>query len=158
MRIIKLALISFLFFFGLLTAISLLFPSSVRLSKAINIHAAKTATLSPIRDTTQWKSWHPGFQSSTNVPTITPVLLSDSLIIMDLNSGGKTMKNGWQAYEHPSSDSVTLQWYMDFDLKWYPWQKFGSLFFENTYGVMMQNGLDNLKVLTEEKKEEDTLF
>jgi hypothetical protein len=34
---------------------------------------------------------------------------------------------------------------MDFKLPWYPWQKFGSLFYENTYGQMMQNGLANSK-------------
>ncbi len=158
MRIIKLAIISFVVFFGLFTFISLMFPSQVRLSKAINIHAQKSAVLAPISNTSRWVEWHPGFQPTAKVPVITPVLLTDSLIVMNLNSGGKTMVNGWQVYVHNGSDSVTLQWYMDFKLQWYPWQKFGSLFFENTYGVMMQNGLQNLKTLTEEKAEKDTLF
>jgi hypothetical protein len=39
---------------------------------------------------------------------------------------------------------------MDFHLKWYPWKKFSSLFFENTYGVMMQEGLENMRNLTEQ--------
>jgi hypothetical protein len=34
---------------------------------------------------------------------------------------------------------------MDFQLGWYPWQKFSSLFYENTYGNMMQDGLARLK-------------
>jgi hypothetical protein len=34
---------------------------------------------------------------------------------------------------------------MDFDLKWYPWQKIGSLFYESNYGAMMEQGLHNIK-------------
>jgi hypothetical protein len=34
---------------------------------------------------------------------------------------------------------------MDFQLAWYPWQKFSSLFYERTYGAMMERGLANFK-------------
>lgn len=37
---------------------------------------------------------------------------------------------------------------MDFHLSWYPWQKFGSLLYESTYGAMMEKGLTNIKTLT----------
>jgi hypothetical protein len=154
-QIIKLALISFGFFFLLLTAISLLVPSHVRISKAINIGADKTSIFSQIRDTAQWSSWHPGFKQTPQQllpqkPVVTTTVQNDSLIIMNLNSGDKkTMVNGWQLYNYASTDSLTLQWYMDFHLEWYPWQKFGSLFFEDTYGKMMEQGLSNLKQLSE---------
>jgi len=42
-----------------------------------------------------------------------------------------------------------VQWWMDFKLRWYPWEKFSSLFFENIYGAQMEKGLDNLKRLAE---------
>ena len=64
-------------------------------------------------------------------------------------AGKMPLINGWKIYHHPSTDSLTLQWYSDFHLKWYPWQKLGSLFYENTYGVMMEEGLGNLKRLAE---------
>ncbi|HVE60520.1 MAG TPA: hypothetical protein VNA26_01785 [Chitinophagaceae bacterium] len=41
---------------------------------------------------------------------------------------------------------------MDFHLKWYPWQKFSSLLYEERYGTMMQNGLTNLKEITEHRQ------
>jgi hypothetical protein len=158
MRIIKLAIISFVFFFLLLTAFSLLVPSHVRISKAVNIGAEKESIFSLITDTTKWKDWHPGFQknvqqqSNSSSIIITPVVQNDSLIIMNLNSvNRKTMVNGWQVYYYASTDSLTLQWYMDFHLQWYPWQKFGSLFYEKTYGVMMEQGLSNIKQLAEDK-------
>jgi hypothetical protein len=34
---------------------------------------------------------------------------------------------------------------MDFQLGWYPWQKFSTFFFESTYGALMEKGLANLK-------------
>lgn len=159
MQIIKLAILSFVCFFLLLTAISLLVPSHVRISKAVNIGAEKDSIFSLIEDTTRWKEWHPGFakevqqQGKSADITITPVEKNDSLIIMQLNSTNrKTMVNGWQAYNYASTDSLTIQWYMDFHLQWYPWQKFGSLFYEKTYGVMMEQGLTNLKRLSEKKQ------
>jgi hypothetical protein len=41
---------------------------------------------------------------------------------------------------------------MDFKLKWYPWEKFKSLFYENFYGVQMEQGLSNLKELSEHRR------
>ncbi len=160
MRLIKLVIISFVCFFLLLTGFSLLIPSQVRISKAINIGAEKDSIFLLITDTSKWKNWHPGFQknvqqqhSNLSSIIITKVEQNDSLIIMKLNSTGrKTMVNGWQVYNYASTDSLTLQWYMDFHLQWYPWQKFGSLFYEKTYGVMMEQGLSNIKQMSEEGK------
>lgn len=61
------------------------------------------------------------------------------------------MYTGWQLHRSNPQDSATLQWYMDFHLSWYPWQKFGSLFYENNYGRMMEQGLYNLKREVEKK-------
>ncbi len=151
MRFIKLAIISFLFFFFLLTAISLFIPSRVRISKAVNIGATPAHILSYIGDTTSWTEWHPLYQQLKNqgrqqhVQT-TALAKTDSTVIFRTQYNTQTpITNGWQVYQFPSADSITLQWYMDFDLKWYPWQKFGSLFYENTYGKIMQQGLENLR-------------
>ncbi len=155
MRIIKLALISFITFFGLLTAFSLLIPSQVRISKAINIGAPQQKILSLVADTAKWKQWHPFFLSSQNPDMqrvkIRPVSSTDSLVVMQWTSTGKNpLTNGWQVYKYSRTDSLTLQWYIDFDLGWYPWQKFGSLFYEATYGTMMQQGLERLRLVAQE--------
>jgi hypothetical protein len=42
---------------------------------------------------------------------------------------------------------------MDFHLKWYPWKKFSSLFFENRYGVLMEQGLSHIKKITQPSNE-----
>jgi hypothetical protein len=154
-RLLKLGLISVVFLFIVVTAISLLIPSHIRISKAINIQAEDREVFSLISDTAQWKQWHPAFLLSDSMPQFPAIHIlqksqNDSEIVMHLQQAGKpTVINGWKIYKHDTVDSLTLQWYMDFRLKWYPWQKFGSLFYENTYGVMMQQGLENMKARAE---------
>jgi len=155
MRIIKLAIISFIFLFLLITIISLFIPSHVRISKAININAEKDSLFAFIADTGKWYLWHPAYQQTAaktlqNRITITPLITNDSLVVMQLNlPGKKSLNSSWQVYHHRDTDSLTLQWYLDFNLKWYPWQKFSSLLYEERYGTMMQNGLTNLREITE---------
>jgi hypothetical protein len=150
-RLIKLALLSIVFLFVVVTAISLLIPSHIRISKAINIYSHRDSVLSLINDTTKWKQWHPAFIQNDSTPKfpaihITHKIESDSEIVMYLQQQGKPeVVNGWKIYQNNPTDSLTLQWYMDFHLKWYPWQKFGSMLYENTYGNMMQQGLTNIK-------------
>ena len=155
MRIIKLAIISFVFLFLLITGISLFIPSNVRISKAINIKAEKDSLFALIQDTGKWYRWHPAYQQThintlQNKIIITPLVSNDSLIAMQINLPGKKLINSsWQVYHNSLRDSLTLQWYMDFNLKWYPWEKFSSLLYEEKYGTMMQTGLSNLKGITE---------
>ena len=154
MRFIKLAVISFVFLFLLITGISLFIPADIRVSKAINIKAEKDSLFALIADTGQWYRWHPAYrQTHTNTSlkriTITPLITNDSLIVMQLNfPGKKSINSSWQVY-NLRNDSLTLQWYLDFNLTWYPWQKFSSLLYEERYGIMMQNGLRNLKEISE---------
>ena len=158
MRFIKLFIISVVVFFVGITAFSLLFPSHIRLSKAINIHAPADSIFSFIKDTAQWPGWHPGFQNASvgatlqqNDLSLKSIAMSDTLVAVDLQKGQKLpVRNTWQLHQYNEADSVTLQWYMDFHLRWYPWQKFSSLFFESTYGRMMEQGLNNLKKKAEE--------
>jgi hypothetical protein len=152
MRVIKLALISLVTFFGIITTMSLLIPSQVRISRAINI-ASADRVLFLVATHNQWPRWHPLFQASdaAGLPqkdnfTLNTIEASDSTVRVDWMQPGKTtIINGWQLHQAGSSDSVTLQWYMDFKLKWYPWQKFSSLFYEKTYGTLMEQGLQNIK-------------
>jgi hypothetical protein len=53
--------------------------------------------------------------------------------------------NGWKVIEHANSDSLTVQWYMDTQLRWYPWEKFASLLFDKSHGATMEQGLGKLK-------------
>ena len=148
MRIIKLGLISFVIIFGIITLISLLFPSHIRISKATNLPNNKSGIVDLLQNE---RAWHPAYVDSAaslkmNRLKKTVIEQTDSTIITQLRQDGREpVINGLQLYGTPSSDSLTLQWYMDFQLAWYPWQKFSSLFYERTYGAMMERGLANFK-------------
>lgn len=162
MRIIKLGLISFIFLFLLITGFSLFIPSHIRISKAINIRADKNTVMSQIRDVEKWSNWYPGLDSATIIyeqGKATGVTLGEdkkaSLLITTITEGEvnatfntkklKPVMNVWRIIETPGQDSVILQWYMDFHLRWYPWEKFSSLVLESSYGSKMEQGLTRLK-------------
>lgn len=155
MRLIKLAFISIIIIFLIATGFSLMIPSHIRISKAINMYTSKDSVFALIRNQKEWKQWHPAFIQNDSTPKFDSIHIlsrqqTATELIMQLQQGKKDVViNGWKIYEHKGVDSVTLQWYMDFHLKWYPWKKFGSLFYENTYGVMMQEGLENLKNISD---------
>ncbi|TCZ70145.1 SRPBCC family protein [Flaviaesturariibacter aridisoli] len=150
MRILKLGLISAFLLFLLWTLLSLLIPSNVRISKATNLAAAPADVWTLVRDSSQWRRWHPWFSdSSTEMAKAVRFRWeerSDSLARVTLTHPGvRDLHNGFRLYQYPNSDSLTLQWYIDFHLRWYPWEKFSSLFFESSYGSTMQAGLERLK-------------
>lgn len=147
MRIIKLALISFICFGLLIFLMAQLLPSQVRISKAINLAPNDTATLAYIRDTAQWKRWHPAFMQGapTNL-RLAQAANTDSLVqTVITHASGNSVANTWELHRFGANDSLTLQWYMDFRLSRMPWHRFSSLFYEGTYGKMMEQGLRNLK-------------
>jgi hypothetical protein len=147
MRILKLAFISFLFFAALLFLMSLLIPSRVRISKAINLAYADSLVLQQVSDTSQWRRWHPLAQAGRiQQQTLVKKIETDTLVVMNLtHAAGSNITNSWALHRFGATDSLTLQWYMDFKLSYLPWHRFSSLFYEATYGRMMEQGLQNLK-------------
>jgi hypothetical protein len=148
MRIIKLALISFTFLFVLITLISLLIPSHIRLSRATNLPNDRPRIFTLLKNDTAWHPAHRDTASARGFQNLEKKLVeqTDSTFVVQLQQKGrKPVISGWQLYGQAAADSLTLQWYMDFDLGWKPWNKFSSLFFESTYGAMMEKGLVNLK-------------
>ena len=165
MHFIKLAVLSFIILFLLITGMSLLIPSHVRISKAINIKADKDSIMAQIKYPVRWKNWYPGIDTAKlfyEAGEVKGVILDDKdplhpiyLVITKAEPGEVTAQfitskmrpvvNGWKTISYSTPDSVTLQWYMDFHLRWYPWEKFRSLLLEGAYGSKMEKGLTNLR-------------
>ena len=170
MRYLKLAIISFIFFALIFTIISLFIPSHIRITKAINIRARKDSVMAMIKDPSRWKRWYPGLDTAEVLYVeghaqglkLDKGPIASSYILIDkqdpdeitadfIGYKRKPIVYGWKAFDYPSGDSVSLQWYMDFHLRWYPWEKFRSLFIESSNGPTMMKGLANLKGLVEGK-------
>ncbi len=165
MKIFRLLFFSVLILFLIVTGISLFIPSHIRLSKAINIAATADTVFGEINDPGRWKNWFPGLDSARLLyedGMVKGLVINDSAeqyirviekkkdeIITELRAGSKKIISGWKVISYDQPGSTTLQWYMDFQLRWYPWEKFASLLFEKSYGLKMEQGLNNIKKLAE---------
>jgi hypothetical protein len=120
-----------------------------------------------INNIVQWKTWYPGFDTlqllvleqknerviAAKAPgdiTIVLTAIQEDQVVAEFRSSRKNpLVNGWKIITYSNSDSVTLQWWMDFRLRWYPWEKFASLLLEKNYGARMEQGLTRLKTEVE---------
>jgi hypothetical protein len=163
MHFIRLVLLSIFFLFLVITGISLFIPSHVRISRATNLSAVSGSVLQQVGDVTKWKNWYPGLSGSEPITfsivdstrmilqgtTITLKEKSDSGVIAEYQTAShRPVISTWKLIRYSQSDSLTLQWYMDFHLHWYPWEKFFSLVYDKMYGSQMEVGLNNLKKIT----------
>ena len=168
MRLLKLFILSFTILFLIITAISLLIPFHVRISRATNVLAAPEKVWQQVDDLHTWKNWNPflsgvspdsiSYSDSVNGKSRSMSMRGTSIQwkdirpderIAEMQAGRRSILSGWKCISHTGSDSTTVQWYMDFHLRWYPWEKFASLLFEQSYGPKMEQGLGNLKKITE---------
>ena len=164
MRVIKLGIISLVFFAIFLTGLSLFFPSNVRISKAVDIRTEKDSLLALLSNPVNWKKWYPGADTADllyvagEVKGIITGELSGLLMtsvtdssVSAINAGTKSRKgeSGWNIFPGGAPNTYTVQWYMDFHLRWYPWEKFSSLLLEKRYGAVMEKGLEQLKASLE---------
>ena len=141
-RIFKLGIISLIVIFIILYLISLLIPSTVRISRAINIESDKKNIYPLLADTVNWKNWNEVKNDLIGVQLIS----ADSNLIHTRWTYGDRSINGFYRLEK-ISDVTVVQWYFEFNLKWYPWEKFGSITFEKQFGPPMESSLIKLKNL-----------
>jgi hypothetical protein len=99
MRIIKLGLLSFFFLFLLVTLISLLFPSQLRLSRATNLANEREQIFALLKNDT---AWHPAYNDSASAATFKRmhkqmVEQTDSTYILSPATGGTPPRGEWLA-------------------------------------------------------------
>jgi len=167
MRFVRLAVLSFIFLFLVIWGISLFLPSHITLSRTINIKAPADSIAAMLKNPSNWRYWYPGmdpnqpyYEVGNGVKGViidkysdikNPVYLRLEKVEGNLITAlfvGRKMKpivNTWRVIEHTPTDSLALQWAMDIDLRWYPWEKFASLALEKTYGPKMEQGLVALR-------------
>jgi len=162
MRIVKLVMISAVVLFLLITALSLLLPSHVRISRAIDINAQKENILPLVSNLEQWKKWNRFVQIADSMHELKQIT-SSSIQTADLQiKTGQQQVNSvetiWIQNKNeshanivclPGTGYTTVQWYFDFNLDWYPWQKFQSIIYDKQLGPQMETSLENLKRLAE---------
>jgi len=147
-KIFRLLVLSIVILFLVITGISLLIPSHVRISRAANIRASADEIWLQVDDMRHWKEWNPFFSqvpaseiqytdAKGDKPAATKIdgtLIQlkekkpDERIYVMNTKGRKTVINGWKFINNSVGDSSTLQWYIDFNLRWYPWKSLQVFF------------------------------
>lgn len=157
MRFVKLAVISFIVLSLVIYALSLLIPSEMRVSRAVTINAPHDSVLNVLNQIDQWSSWNVMLQQPfSNIQTDKEHFSSDQLTIEKSSVTQDVIHTNWQqkgnekihsafSLTAAGPDRTVLQWYFDFKVKWYPWEKFGSIIFDKQMGPGMEQSLNNLR-------------
>ncbi|HRI19701.1 MAG TPA: hypothetical protein PLA68_02050 [Panacibacter sp.] len=166
-RLLKLAVISFFILFAVVTAIGLLFPATVRVSRAINISASYDTVYHYLNNTRYWKVWMQGADSATikiiseqTEGTGTEIKIgtgkvsfirntTDSILTVWTSEKGSIQTSAFVLLKNPAATVTTVQWYFEQQLKWYPWERFGSMGNDKILGPVMEESLDKLKKILE---------
>lgn len=166
MRILRFAFFSFLLLFLLVTGISLFFPAQVRISRAVDIQAPASLIQAQLSQPDQWRNWFPGVDTlrlivengravGIRTPNGNALLLKEASPVEVTAAGnlGASIQAsmGWNILGQATALHRTVQWYMDFEFDWYPWEKFASLLLEPRYGPLMEKGLQQLKSYCEQQ-------
>ncbi len=163
MKLIRLAVISIVLLFILATLLSALLPSTVLVSRAVNIERPRDSIMPFVTDINQWASWIEGM-SDTSVmiqsahkaklggTDVTITSITDSTVISAWTGrNGNMQTSTMNLIGEPSKNITIVQWQFVQKLKWYPWQKLGSIMNDKILGTMMEKNLNRLKALVEKK-------
>jgi hypothetical protein len=142
-KILYLVIGSVFALFILITAVSLVFPAHVRISRAVDIAVPRYQAGPYLQQPAILAMTFPG-TSSLTVQSRTDT----SMQAIGEGTAAIPMKTGWQLLQ-ASSTTCTLQWYIDFYFDWYPWEKFASLLVEPRYGLLLEKRLKELKLQIE---------
>lgn len=163
MKFIKLVFISIFGLFLVLTCLGLLFPSTVVVSRVVDITAPKDSIYTFIKDINGWKKWIDGLNDTTltienplqarlgnTLVTISPSRNTDSII----NSVWQTNNNGKQeclieVFQQKGQMTAAVHWQYIQHIGWLPWERFASMMNDKIMGTMMEKNLNNLKVAVE---------
>lgn len=176
MRLLIMFLFVLIGLFGVITIIGLFIPSSVKVSRGIIIDADSTKVFEQLSDVKNWAQWMPWITAdggalvqlspATNQSgsyfkwkglqlkgsgTITLTNISQQLIklkyeLKDMNDS----EGGFRITPLATNKKQTeVQWFMEYPLKWYPWERFYGIFFNSIMEPAFDKGLESFRSYVE---------
>lgn len=154
MRLIKLVFISLFFLGALITAISALFPSTVIVSRAIELNSTPDKISFYTADLNNWSAWMSDWkESKVSVENNKASVGSQTIELIDKNDS--SVRYNWVAtgqapylvqfeWIHLKDNSYVIHWTFEQHVSWYPWEKFQTLLNEKVLGTKMEVELANL--------------
>ena len=167
MKFIKLAVISIIVLFIILTGLGLLLPSTVRVTRNIAIHAPYDTLQHYLGDIKQWSCWMEGIDANTIKFTSSQtskkgvVALINKMQVYFIKDKRDTIETVWQGnsksrqlcvfqlYNDTTTNIINFNWYFEQKVSWYPWERLPTLANDKILGPFMEHSLDKLKAISE---------
>jgi hypothetical protein len=162
MKLVKLGFISIVVLFILATLIGLLFPSTVLVSRAIDVHANKQKIQFLLFPIQQWNTWmEAAVQGEANIVTsnngdaqygnmrIQLVQQNDSMVITRWIGNNGIQLSTMRILTF--NQSTTVQWQFEQQLSWYPWERLGSMMNDKILGNLLEANLKSLQKIAEQQ-------
>ncbi|MFM2439038.1 MAG: hypothetical protein RLZ16_34 [Bacteroidota bacterium] len=154
MRLVKLVFISLFFLSLLITAISALFPSTVIVSRAIELNTTPDKISFYTADLNNWNAWMSDWKES-KVLVVNNKASVGSQTIELLSKNDSSVRYNWVAtgqapylvqfeWIRLKDDAYVIHWTFEQHVSWYPWEKFQTLLNEKVLGSKMEVELANL--------------
>jgi len=139
-----------------------LFPSEISVSRLIRINHSSDQVIRKIANLQQWKNWNEFIYTTDSNGKPDLLDSSDSVSIHKTDFTVERIKQlpdtiitRWQHGTHSftgnfvltpqNSDQTILEWTLYFHVRWYPWEKLASMFYDKQLGPVMEKSLLNLQ-------------
>lgn len=155
MKYIKLIIISFVFLSVLVTGISLLFPSKVIASRAIEVNTSADKIAYFTSDLSHWNQWMSDWkQNKVDLKNNTAYIGTQTVRFLDKTA--TKVNYEWIATgQNPylvtfewtllKDNTYVIHWSFEQKVKWYPWEKFQTLLNDKLLGAKMEIELQHLQ-------------
>ena len=155
MKYIKLIIISFVFLSVLVTGISLLFPSKVIASRAIEVNTSADKIAYFTSDLSHWNQWMSDWKQN-NVELKNNTAYIGTQTVRFLDKTDTKVNYEWIATgQNPylvtfewtllKDNTYVIHWSFEQNVKWYPWEKFQTLLNDKLLGAKMEIELQHLQ-------------
>jgi hypothetical protein len=139
-----------------------LFPSTISVTRMVHINSSEDKIRNCISDLRTWKTWNEfaNFQVAKNILHMKPdsagfdylrvggneISLSsvDRDHVYTLWKRGNKMFTGQFMIDAKNGPPIVI-WTMNFNVKWYPWEKLASMFYDKQLGPLMEKSLIQLR-------------
>jgi hypothetical protein len=158
---LKLIIASGIVFFVIILFLFALFPADISVSRVIQIRSSESLVHKKIADLREWKNWNSLVSDVDGASKNTEPDISDSTSIsreyVNIDLLKATTDSVITRWRHKNKSftgdfiltdmngRVVVQWTLYFHLKWYPWEKLASMFYEKQLGPRMEESLIKLQ-------------
>jgi hypothetical protein len=157
---LKLIIASLIIFSLVILFLFALFPTDISVSRIIEIRSSQEQVSKKISDLREWRTWNDMLVNELSVSGVKSDRTDSNYISVGvlsvelLKSDGDTLITRWRNGDKTFTGNyilsemdgqVIIEWSLHFHLKWYPWEKLASMFYDKQLGAVMENSLQKLK-------------